>query len=69
MQRRLIPVVGLVALGAMALDHRVGFVREPLAGRDAGAQLLLIRFDLAGLTFAPGGAGFFVWQVDCPSPL
>ena len=67
MERRLFLVLGRFAFGAVAVDHRIGFVSQPLAGRDAGAQLLLILFDFARLTFAPGGAAFLVRQVDCPS--
>jgi hypothetical protein len=42
----------LIAFAAVALDHRIGFVDEALAGVDAGAQLALVGFDLGGLTVA-----------------
>lgn len=60
-------MLGLVAFVAVAFDHGVGLVRQPLAGGNAGTQLLLILFDFARLTLTPGAAALFVWQVDYPS--
>ena len=41
----------------MAADHLVGFFDEPLAFGDAGPKLMLVLFEFARLTVAPGIAG------------
>ena len=62
--------LGGVAFVAVAADHRVGLVDQPLALGDAGAQLLLIVLELLGLALTPGGAVLFVGDEEfLPSPL
>ena len=47
---------GVLALAAVALDHRLGLIDQTLAGRDALAELPLILFHFSGLAVAPGCA-------------
>ena len=49
--------VRLFALAPVALDHRIGFVHESLAGGYAGSQVVLVPLQFGGLAVPAGCAG------------